>query len=97
MSRRAVDPRVLSRDQAQALVERVLKMSKADEAQVNVGGGYSANVRFADNRISTAGGVATANVSVQSAFGPKHAVTSTNDFTDEGLERAVRQSEALAR
>ena len=97
MSRRAVDPRVLSRDQAQALVERVLKMSKADEVQVNVGGGYSANVRFADNRISTAGGVATANVSVQSAFGPKHAVTSTNDFTDEGLERAVRQSEALAR
>jgi predicted Zn-dependent protease len=96
VSRREVDPRVLTREQAQALVERVLKMSKADEVQVNVGGGYSANVRFADNRISTAGGVATANVSVQSAFGPKHAVTSTNDFTDEGLERAVRQSEALA-
>jgi predicted Zn-dependent protease len=97
MSRRAADPRVLSRDQAQALVERVVKMSKADEVQVNVGGGYSANVRFADNRISTAGGVATANVSVQSAFGAKHAVTSTNDFSAEGLERAVRQSEALAR
>jgi predicted Zn-dependent protease len=97
VSRRAIDPRVLTREQAQALVERVLEMSKADEAQVNVGGGYSANVRFADNRISTAGGVAAANVSVQSAFGPKHAVTSTNDFTDEGLERAVRQSEALAR
>ena len=97
MSRREVDPRVLTREQAQALVERVLKMSKAAEVQVNVGGGYSANVRFADNRISTAGGVATVNVSVQSAFGPKHAVTSTNDFTDEGLERAVRQSEALAR
>jgi predicted Zn-dependent protease len=96
VSRRA-DPRVLSREQAQALVERVVKMSKAEGVQVNVGGGYSANVRFADNRISTAGGVATANVSVQSTFGPKHAVTSTNDFSDEGLERAVRQSEALAR
>ena len=97
MSRRAADPRVLSRDQAQALVERVIKMSTADEVQVNVGGGYSANVRFADNRISTAGGVSGANVSVQSAFGAKHAVTSTNDFSDDGLERAVRQSEALAR
>ena len=97
MSRRAADPRVLSRDQAQALVERVVKMSKADAVQVNVGGGYSANVRFADNRISTAGGVSGANVSIQSAFGPKHAVTSTNDFSDEGIERAVRQSEALAR
>ena len=97
MRRRAADPRVLSRDQAQALVERVVKMSKADAVQVNVGGGYSANVRFADNRISTAGGVSGANVSIQSAFGPKHAVTSTNDFSDEGIERAVRQSEALAR
>src|SRR5262249_45685008 len=72
-------------------------MSKAEGVQVNVGGGYAANVRFADNRISTAGGVATANVVVQSAFGPKHAFTQTNDFTDAGLERAVRQSEALAK
>jgi predicted Zn-dependent protease len=90
------DPRVLTREQAQALVERVLKMSKADAVQVNVGGGYTANIRFADNRISTAGGVSTANVSIQSSFGPKHAVTQTNVLSDEGLERAVRQSEALA-
>lgn len=90
------DPRVLTREQAQALVDRVLKMSKADAVQVNVGGGYTANIRFADNRISTAGGVSTANVSIQSSFGPKHAVTQTNDLSDAGLERAVQQSEALA-
>ena len=93
----AADPRVMTRDQAEALIQRIVKMSKADGIQVNIGGGYSANVRFADNRISTAGGVATANVAVQSSFGPKHAVTSTNDFSDAGLERAVRQSEALAK
>jgi len=72
-------------------------MSKADEIQVNVGGGYSANIRFADNRISTAGGISTANLNIQSSFGPKHAVVTTNDLTDAGLERAVRQSEALAK
>jgi len=33
---------------------------------------------------------------VQSSFGPKHAAVSTNDTSDAGLERAVRQSEALA-
>jgi predicted Zn-dependent protease len=87
----------MTREQAQALVERVVKMSKAEGIQVNIGGGYNANIRFADNRISTAGGVATANVNVQSSFGPKHAVTSTNDMSDDGLERAVRQSEALAK
>jgi len=91
------DSRVLSREQAQALVDRVLKMSKADAVQVNVGGGYSANIRFADNRISTAGGISTANLNIQSSFGPKHAVVTTNDLTDAGLERAVRQSEALAK
>jgi predicted Zn-dependent protease len=91
------DSRVLTREQAEALIQRVVKMSKAEAVQVNVGGGYSANVRFADNRISTAGGISTANVAIQSSFGPKHAVTSTNDFSDAALERAVRQSEALAK
>jgi predicted Zn-dependent protease len=87
----------MTREQAEALIQRVIKMSKADGIQVNIGGGYSANVRFADNRISTAGGISTANVSVQSSFGPKHAVATTNDSSDAGLERAVRQSEALAK
>ncbi len=96
-TRAAADARVMTRDQAQALVERTIKLSKADAIQVNVGGGYTANIRFADNRISTAGGVSTATLNIQSSFGPKHAVVSTNDLSDAGLERAVRQSEALAR
>ncbi len=95
--RSAPDPRVLTRDQTEALIERVVKMSKADEIQVNIGGGYQANIRFADNRISTAGATSQANVNVQSSFDAKHAVVSTNDFSDAGLERAVRQSEALAK
>ena len=93
----AADSRVMTREQAQALIERTIKRSKAESIQVNVGGGYTANIRFADNRISTAGGVATATLNIQSSFGPKHAVVSTNDFSDAGLDRAVRQSEALAK
>jgi predicted Zn-dependent protease len=93
----AADSRVMTREQAQALVERTVKMSRAEAIQVNVGGGYTANIRFADNRITTAGGVSTATLNIQSSFGPKHAVVSTNDLSDAGLERAVRQSEALAR
>lgn len=93
----AADSRFLSRDEAEALIHKVVKLSKADSIQVNVGGGYAANVRFADNRISTAGGVSTASLNIQSSFGPKHAVISTNDFSDASLERAVRQSEALAK
>jgi len=87
----------LSREQSQALAERIIKLSRADAIQVNIGGGYQTNIRFADNRICTAGAQSTANVTVQSSFGPKHAVVQTNDFSDEGLERAVRQAEALAK
>src|SRR5204863_9723008 len=49
LMRNAADPRVLTREQSQALVERVVKMSKAEGIQVNIGGGYNANIRFADN------------------------------------------------
>jgi predicted Zn-dependent protease len=88
---------VMTRDDARALVERVVKMSKADEVQVNISEGHQTNVRFADNRISTSGGVSDLSIGVYSAFGPKHAVASTNDVSDAGLQRAVRQSETLAR
>ena len=88
---------ILTREQAQALVERVVKMSQADTITVTVFGGHAANVRFAANQMSTAGGVADFQVSVESAFGPKHAAVVTNDTSDEALLRTVRQSEALAR
>jgi predicted Zn-dependent protease len=88
---------IMTRDDARALVERVVKMSTADGVQVRLEGGHQTNVRFADNRVSTSGGVNDLSVSVHSVFGAKHAVASTNDVSEAGLERAVRQSEALAR
>jgi predicted Zn-dependent protease len=88
---------VLSRDEAQALVDRVRQMSKADAVEVQIFGGAQANVRFADNQMSTAGGVSDLQVGVQSFFGPKHAVVTTNELTDEALRAAVTRSEKLAR
>ena len=83
------DGAVLSRDEAKALIERIVKMSKAESIQVNIGGGYSANVRFADNQMSTAGGITNFTVVIQSSFGKKHAVVTTNNISDEALQRAV--------
>ena len=88
---------LLSRAEAQAIVERAVKMSRADSISVSVGTNYSANVRFADNQMSTAGSIVDAGVVVQSSFGPKHAVVTTNDLSDESLRRCVQQSEVLAR
>ncbi|MEO8334170.1 MAG: metallopeptidase TldD-related protein [bacterium] len=88
---------MMSRSEAQAFLERVVKLSKADTIGAQIGGGYTGNIRFAANRISTSGGVSNSQLVVQSGYGPKHAVVTTGDFSDAGIERAVRQSEAIAK
>ena len=87
----------MNRDEARALIERAVKLSKADEIQVTVSSGDEKNVRFADNRITTSGSSNDTSLRVYSAFGKKHAVATSNDMSPEGVERVVRQSEALAR
>ena len=91
------DGAIMTRDQAQALVEKVVKMSKADDVIVGVNSTYQADLRFAANQMSTSGGVMNAQMNVQSTFGKKHAVAVTNDMSDESLRRTVEQSEALAK
>ncbi len=88
---------VLSRAEAQAIVERVVKMSKAESINVSLNTNYNTNVRFADNQMSTAGSLVDAQVAVQSSYGPKHAVVTTNDLSDASLRRCVEQSEVLAK
>src|SRR5688500_11001267 len=87
----------MSREEAQTIIEKAKKLSKADEVIVNVGGGYQADVRFAANQMSTAGGVWNSNMSVTSVFGKKHATAVTNDLSDESLKRVVEQSETLTK
>jgi predicted Zn-dependent protease len=87
----------LSREAAQALSEKIVKMSKADAIDVTINAGLNTNVRFAANQMSTAGSIVDATVAVQSAFGAKHAVVTTNDLSDEALKRTVEQAERLAK
>ena len=88
---------VMTREASQALVEKIVKMSKADGISVSVDSGYQANIRFAANQMSTAGGVKNSQIGIESTFGKKHGVATTNDLSDESLRRAVAQSETLAR
>ena len=88
---------LLSRAEAEALVERAVKLSKADELEINFTSTRGGNTRFAANQMSTSGVVADTSIVVQSSFGRKSAVVQTSDLSPESLERAVRQSEALAK
>ena len=93
----AADQAVLTRAEAQQVVEKAVRMSKADGIEVQVGSSYTGNVRFAANQMSTSGAASNAQLAVQSSFGPKHAVVTTNDLSDESIRRAVEQSERMAR
>ena len=88
---------ILSQDDSQSLIERVVKMSTADAISVNVTSGVTNNIRFAANTVSTAGSVADMNVAVTSSFGPKRATVVTNNTSDDALRATVKQSEALAK
>ncbi|MDF1504500.1 TldD/PmbA family protein [Roseisolibacter sp. H3M3-2] len=93
----AADQALVTREQAQAIVEKAVKLSKADGIDVQVNSSYRGNTRFAANQMSTAGATTDAALAIQSSFGPKHAVVTTNDLSDEAIRRAVEQSERLAR
>ena len=88
---------IMSREQMEEIVQKVVKLSKADDINVNLFSGYQTDVRFAANQMSTSGGVMVGGLGVQSTIGKKHAVATTNDLSDESLKAVVEKSEALAK
>lgn len=91
------EPRYLSRADAEALAQKILSYSTADEARVNLNSQTTGNTRFAMNQVSTSGDAYDSSITVSSAFGKKVASATTNRLDDEGLRAVVQTSERLAR
>jgi predicted Zn-dependent protease len=87
---------LLTKDEAYALLKKVLAYSKADECEVNLSGNNSSNIRYARNAVSTSGSVSQFQLIVQSAFGKKMGTATINEFDDASLEKVVRRAEELA-
>ncbi len=83
--------------EARAILEKVLKFSKADACEVSLNGGTSGNIRFARNTVTTSGETENMSLSVRSSFGKRSGSTSVNQFDDATLARAVSRAEELAR
>src|SRR5271154_1770224 len=88
---------ILTKDECQTLLKKVLAYSKADECEINLNGGDSGNVRYARNAVSTSGGISQVSLVAASAFGKKLGIATINEFDDASLEKVVRRSEELAR
>ena len=91
------DDVVISRADAQRVVETVVKLSRADSVQAVIRSSRTRNVRFAANQLSTAGVVEDTTLVVMSFIGRKHSAVTTNDLSPESIERTVRKAEAIAR
>src|ERR1700748_722332 len=87
---------IYSKEEAQTLLQKVLKFSKADECEVSLNGSESGNIRYAWNAVSTAGEILQVSLAVSSSFGKRTGTASIDEFDDASLEKVVRRSEELA-
>lgn len=87
---------ILTEAEAKALLQKVLKYSKADECEVNLLGETRGNIRYARNEVSTSGALTNVNLQVQSAYGKKVGVATIDELDDASIEKVVRRSEELA-
>ncbi|CEG17039.1 TldD protein (fragment) [Xanthomonas citri pv. citri] len=88
---------ILTEAQAKAILDKVIKLSKADECTATLTGSIDGNIRFALNNVSTSGIVDNTDLQVQVAFGKRVGVATINEFDDASLERVVRRAEDLAK
>jgi predicted Zn-dependent protease len=87
---------ILKKEEAQALLKKVLGFSKADECEVSLAGREGGNIRYARNAVSTAGDMSTLTLTIRSTFGKRTGATTINEFDDASLQKAVRRAEELA-
>ena len=87
---------ILSKDEAQKLLQKVLAYSKADECEAALNGSEGGNIRYARNAVSTAGDISRLSLSVSSSYGKKTGTATIDEFDDASLEKVVRRSEELA-
>ena len=88
---------LLTQDEVQILLKKVLSYSKADECQVTINGSEGGNIRYARNSVSTSGAVNQVSLVVSSVFGKKLGTSTINEYDDASLAKAVHRAEELAR
>ena len=87
---------ILSKEEAQKLLQKVLSYSKADECEASLNGSEGGNIRYARNAVSTAGDVSQLTLSVSSSYGKKSGTATIDEFDDASLQKVVKRSEELA-
>ncbi|MDB5971698.1 MAG: peptidase modulator of gyrase [Hydrocarboniphaga sp.] len=88
---------LFTEQEAKMLLQKVIKLSKAEECSAQLDGSIEGNIRFARNSVSTSGIINNAVLGVQVAFGKRVGTATINEFDDASLARVVKRAEELAR
>ena len=84
------------RDEMKALAEKVLRLTRVDDAAVTLTANQHCQTRFANNSVTTAGFTDNLSLSVRISKNKKPGQVSLTETSDAALARAVRQAEAIA-
>ena len=86
----------MTSSELEALSKKVISLSKSEWCEVNIDSAHSANLRYAANMVTTSGSSVNTTVHITCANGKKSGAVSTNDLSDDGLNRAVKKAEEIA-
>ncbi len=87
----------LSIGDLERIAERVLKLSDADETEVDAGATTDALTRFANNTIHQNVAEQTLGISIRAVVDGRTARSTTNKTDDDSLRRAIAAAISLAR
>src|SRR5262245_48394345 len=87
---------MFTREQAKAIVDKILNMVKAEAAEVNLTGGERSGTRWANSSITTNLVQYDRQVTVTVRNGQKTGSANTRDFSDAGLQAMVNEAVAAA-
>lgn len=88
---------ILTRDEAKAILKKVMDYSKADGCQATLEGSKRGNIRYARNTVTTSGAIEDLSLVVQSNFGKRMGTATINEFDDASLAKVVKRAESLAK
>ena len=86
-----------TREQAKALVDKVINMAGVDAVEVNLTGGERSGTRWANSSITTNLVQYDRQITVTVRIGQKSGNANTRDFSDAGLKKMVDEAVAEAR
>ncbi|MGH7619231.1 MAG: metallopeptidase TldD-related protein [Gemmatimonadaceae bacterium] len=81
-----------TREEAKALVDKVLNMAKADAVEVNLSGGERSGTRWANSTITTNLVQYDRQITATLRVGQKSGSANTRDFTDAGMQKMLDEA-----